>query len=278
MCYYNMVSFLQNPQKRHPIACLLRCGMGCLLYMQTLIYIPYHSLQPCMQHHAILNCVIRALNCSEEFCMPLSPSPSIFEVKSSHRIGLLTPQSSDDLQWCQWYWIQLYTSLGASTKRIKFKYKPRNNDLWIPLISTFTYVSARSPIISHVNATLQGLHTIRAFGVEPIFIQEYHRHQDLQTSAWFLSCSLTRWFCIRLDTVCGLFITAVAFCSIWASDSKKHLVIPSFIMMIALTIKIVIIKSPRYNGVTLCFCTNLFVATGSAGAATAICHRHFFGW
>ena len=36
---YNTVNFLQNPHKRHPIACLLKGGMHRLLRVQTLIYI-----------------------------------------------------------------------------------------------------------------------------------------------------------------------------------------------------------------------------------------------
>ena len=44
-CRYNVVSFLQNPYKRHPIARWLGWGMGCLLWIQILIHIPLQSLQ-----------------------------------------------------------------------------------------------------------------------------------------------------------------------------------------------------------------------------------------
>ena len=37
--YYNAVSFLENPHKRHPIAHPLGRGMGCLLWVHTLIYV-----------------------------------------------------------------------------------------------------------------------------------------------------------------------------------------------------------------------------------------------
>ena len=38
-CRYNVVNFLQNPHKRHPIARPLGPGVGCLLCVQTLICI-----------------------------------------------------------------------------------------------------------------------------------------------------------------------------------------------------------------------------------------------
>ena len=42
---YNTISFLQNPHKRHPIARPLGWGIGCLLWLQTLIYILPQSVQ-----------------------------------------------------------------------------------------------------------------------------------------------------------------------------------------------------------------------------------------
>ena len=51
-------NFLQNYHKRHPIARPLGRAMGCLLCIQTLIYIPYPSLKWYMQHRVILECVI----------------------------------------------------------------------------------------------------------------------------------------------------------------------------------------------------------------------------
>ena len=34
-CHYNVVNFLQNIHNKHPIACPLGRGMGCLLWVQT---------------------------------------------------------------------------------------------------------------------------------------------------------------------------------------------------------------------------------------------------
>ena len=68
-CHYNAVNFLENPNKRHPIAGPiwktkqsgpLGWGMGCLLWIHTLIYVMSWELQRCMQNHVILDRVIMA--------------------------------------------------------------------------------------------------------------------------------------------------------------------------------------------------------------------------
>ena len=61
-CFYNVVHFLPNPRKRHPIAHPLRWGMGCLLWVQLQIYIVSQFLPGCMQKHVISDCAIMALD------------------------------------------------------------------------------------------------------------------------------------------------------------------------------------------------------------------------
>ncbi|XP_058461266.1 probable multidrug resistance-associated protein lethal(2)03659 [Malaya genurostris] len=69
----------------------------------------------------------------------------------------------------------------------------------------------RSPIFSHANASFQGLTTIRAFGAEKILAYEFDKHQDLNTSAWYLFLATTRAFALWLELVCVLYIATVTF-------------------------------------------------------------------
>ncbi|KAK3096011.1 hypothetical protein FSP39_021917 [Pinctada imbricata] len=79
--------------------------------------------------------------------------------------------------------------------------------------------TTRSPVFSHLSASLQGLHTIRAFGVQGKFMAEFDSHQDLHTESWFLFLTTSRWLAVRLDWMCALFVTAVSFCCVLVSDS-----------------------------------------------------------
>ncbi|XP_048247853.1 ATP-binding cassette sub-family C member 4-like isoform X3 [Haliotis rufescens] len=78
--------------------------------------------------------------------------------------------------------------------------------------------TTRSPVFSHLSASLQGLHTIRAMSIEDKFMSEFDAHQDLHTESWFLFLSTSRWLAVRLDWLCAIFVTAVAFCSVLSAD------------------------------------------------------------
>lgn len=70
-------------------------------------------------------------------------------------------------------------------------------------------VSARSPVFSHINASLQGLTTIRAFGAQDILRSEFDRHQDVHSSAFYLFLSCNRTFGFWLDLHCVIYIALV---------------------------------------------------------------------
>ncbi|XP_051799250.1 ATP-binding cassette sub-family C member 4-like isoform X1 [Acanthochromis polyacanthus] len=71
--------------------------------------------------------------------------------------------------------------------------------------------TTRSPVFSHLSSSLQGLWTIRAFGAEERFQKAFDAHQDLHSEAWFLFLTTSRWFAVRLDFICAVFVTVTTF-------------------------------------------------------------------
>ena len=75
-------------------------------------------------------------------------------------------------------------------------------------------------MFSHLSASLQGLHTIRAMHMEQKLSTEFNAHQDLHTEAWFLFLSTSRWLGIRMDILSVVFIACVVYLSVLTSDCK----------------------------------------------------------
>ncbi|XP_030375917.1 probable multidrug resistance-associated protein lethal(2)03659 [Scaptodrosophila lebanonensis] len=67
----------------------------------------------------------------------------------------------------------------------------------------------RSPIYSHVAASLSGLSTIRAFGAQRVLITEFDNHQDLHSSAFYMFISTSRAFGYWLDCFCVFYIAII---------------------------------------------------------------------
>lgn len=76
-------------------------------------------------------------------------------------------------------------------------------------MSIYFTILARSPIYSHLSASLNGLTTIRSFGAQPILIKEFDKIQDNHSSAFYLFISTSRAFGFWLDMFCVMFIAAV---------------------------------------------------------------------
>ncbi|XP_017768863.1 PREDICTED: probable multidrug resistance-associated protein lethal(2)03659 [Nicrophorus vespilloides] len=69
----------------------------------------------------------------------------------------------------------------------------------------------RSPVFSHLNATLQGLTTIRAYDAQNMLIDEFDQHQNVHTSAWYMYITASSAFGFYLDLICCIFTALVTF-------------------------------------------------------------------
>uniref|UniRef100_A0A8C7JIE4 Multidrug resistance-associated protein 4 n=1 Tax=Oncorhynchus kisutch TaxID=8019 RepID=A0A8C7JIE4_ONCKI len=81
--------------------------------------------------------------------------------------------------------------------------------------------TTRSPVFTHLSSSLQGLWTIRAFKAQQRFQQAFDAHQDLHSEAWFLFLTTSRWFALRLDGICSIFVTLTTFGCLFLRDDLK---------------------------------------------------------
>ncbi|KAL5284718.1 ABCC4.2 family protein [Megaselia abdita] len=70
---------------------------------------------------------------------------------------------------------------------------------------------SRSPIYSLTNQAFEGLSTVRSCEAENILEQDFHFYQNVNTSAWYMYLSTTRFLAFWVDVVCFLFVAAVVF-------------------------------------------------------------------
>ncbi|ODM99108.1 Multidrug resistance-associated protein 4 [Orchesella cincta] len=118
------------------------------------------------------------------------------------------------------YWLSYWTNAEAKRKDLE-------NNVTIctdpnDKACEDTYL-ARSPLFTHVAATIQGLTTIRACKSQHILVQQFEGHQDLHSSSWYLFIAANRCFGIWLELISDIFLVLVAF-SFLLISSCKHVI------------------------------------------------------
>jgi len=80
--------------------------------------------------------------------------------------------------------------------------------------------TARSPLYSHISATIQGLSTIRAYKEQRKFVHKLHYYQNEHSKAWSAKLDASRWFGLRIDLIGAIFIAAVMLTSVPLADGE----------------------------------------------------------
>ncbi|XP_078379983.1 ATP-binding cassette sub-family C member 4-like [Oculina patagonica] len=80
--------------------------------------------------------------------------------------------------------------------------------------------TARSPVLSHLTTTLEGLPSIRAHNLQQLMIHEFNMCQDKHTETWFLFIATSRWFAYRLDFLCTLFVFMASFTPLFIAERE----------------------------------------------------------
>lgn len=93
--------------------------------------------------------------------------------------------------------------------------------------------TTRSPIYSHLTASITGLSTIRSFQAETVLMEEFDRHQNTHSSAYYLFIAAARTFGFWLDSTCVIYIalTTLSFFVMSSSGGQIGLAITQVIGM-----------------------------------------------
>lgn len=78
------------------------------------------------------------------------------------------------------------------------------------------YRTARSPLYTHLSATLSGISTIRAFGLQDKVTSDFHECNDHQAESWLMFISSARWFGVRLDLISTVYSMVAIFAPVIA--------------------------------------------------------------
>mmetsp|Transcript_30166 Transcript_30166/g.39742 ORF Transcript_30166/g.39742 Transcript_30166/m.39742 type:complete len:1367 (-) Transcript_30166:180-4280(-) len=82
---------------------------------------------------------------------------------------------------------------------------------------------SRSPIYSLISETLDGITTIRAFGQQPRFMEDFFKKMDCNSRSYFLWLAVCRWLGYWLDMLVVLMIGGTAFISVVINETFSEI-------------------------------------------------------
>lgn len=84
--------------------------------------------------------------------------------------------------------------------------------------------TAKSPVFSHVNATLDGLATIRSGGpaVLAMMKRQFDDYQNINTGADYIMRATATTFCLFVDVSCSVFVACVTLIAIWTKTGNSR--------------------------------------------------------
>ena len=81
-----------------------------------------------------------------------------------------------------------------------------------------TIFSANSPVLTHLSASIEGIHTIRAFNVQQCLEHDFDQHYDSYLGTWFSHASVYGWFQFHAKLGAAFFCTAATFACVLVVD------------------------------------------------------------
>jgi ATP-binding cassette, subfamily C (CFTR/MRP), member 4 len=99
--------------------------------------------------------------------------------------------------------------------------------------------TTRSPIYSHLTATIQGLKVIRSYHAEQMCSAEFLSHVDNSTRVYYLYSVASLWAAIRFDWISISFIVLVTLLSILARITGRHFTVADIALTLSYSLNLV---------------------------------------
>ena len=102
--------------------------------------------------------------------------------------------------------------------------------------------TSRSPVFSHITASVQGLATLRAYKKTERFQDIFDRHVDRNSLPFFMFFLSSRWFSIRLDFLCVVISTITAIIAVVTAGSSVSPALAGLAIMYSLRVSDILRK------------------------------------